>query len=132
MQTLLVFSDILCIQEHFLLDCKDKKSSNTNLLRKKFDNEHDMYILPATKSSSQISRGRGKGGLATVWKKGLTKYVSRIETSSFRVQGTKFSFPSGPIVVVNVYFPCDPQNDYFDDTELISLLEEIKSVKNIV
>ena len=64
--SLLAFSDILCIQEHFLQDCNDKKVSNTNILRKKFDNEFDMFIVPAVKSCSQISRGRGAGGLATI------------------------------------------------------------------
>ena len=77
---LLIFSDILCLQEHFLQDCKDKKVSNTNILRERYDNQPEMYIVPAVKSNSQISRGRGSGGLATIWKRTLTKYVSRVES----------------------------------------------------
>ena len=43
MQKLLCMNDILCIQEHFLLDCKDKKHSNTDKIREKFNDECDMY-----------------------------------------------------------------------------------------
>ena len=58
---LLLFSDILCIQEHFLQDSKDKKYSNTNKLRNKFSNEHDMFIVPAYKETDQVTKGRGRG-----------------------------------------------------------------------
>ena len=107
MRTLLLFSDILCIQEHFLQDCKDKKASNTNILRNKFD-DHDMYIVPAVKSKSQISRGRGTGGLATLWKRSLTKYVTKVECKNSRLQATKFDLPEGSILIFNAYFPLRP------------------------
>ena len=71
---LLLFSDIVCIQEHFLLDSKDKQYSNTDKLKAKFGHNHDMYIVPAVKEYSQISKGCGSGGLATIWKKSLTKF----------------------------------------------------------
>ena len=127
-ENLLLFSDILCIQEHFLLDSKDRKNSNTNKIRNKFGSDNDMFIVPAEKNLSQVSRGRGSGGLVTIWDKSLTKYVSKINSSNYRLQATKFSFPSGPILILNGYFPCDPRVDNFDDTELLTLLAEIKSV----
>ena len=67
--TILLFSDILCIQEHFLLDSQDKKYSNTNKIRNKFGKDFDMFIVPAVKDNSQVTKGRGKGGLATLWTK---------------------------------------------------------------
>ena len=124
-ETLLLFSNILCIQEHFLQDCGDKKYSNTNRLRKQYSN-HDMYITPAYKPDNRVCRGRGKGGLATIWEKSLTKYVSKIKCKNFRLQGTKFSFPNGALVVINTYFPCDPRTNNFDDAELLNVLEEIQ------
>ena len=48
--------------------------------------------------------------------------------SSFRLQATKFSLPSSSLLVLNTYFPCDPRNENFDETEVISLLEEINQV----
>ena len=60
-ETLSLFSDIVCIQEHFLLDAGDKKHSNTDKIRKKFSNNFDMYIVPAFKSNNNVKRGRGSG-----------------------------------------------------------------------
>ena len=75
-KVLLSFSEILLIQEHFLLDANDKKHSNTDILRSCFGPSFDMFITPAFKDTSQVSRGRGKGGLVTVWRQELSKYVS--------------------------------------------------------
>ena len=93
-----------------------------------YESNYDMYIVPAVKCSKQISRGRGKGGLATLWRKSLTKYVSQEKCDNFRIHATKFSFPSGPILIINAYFPCDPQKNSFDNTELITLLSDIRNV----
>ena len=82
METLLLFTDILCIQEHFVLDAQDRKYINTNKLRKKFTN-CDMFIVPAHKNSNQVSKGRGKGGLVTMWSKKMTKYVSKIKCDNY-------------------------------------------------
>ena len=70
--TLLSFSDLLCIQEHFLLDSKSRKSRNSDKVKSEFGALHDMFIVPAVKSTDYVSRGRGKGGLAIIWKKSLT------------------------------------------------------------
>ena len=108
LKSLLIFSDICCVQEHFILDCKDKKRSNTDIIRKCFGASHDMFITPAVKSSDSVSRGRGSGGLVTMWQKGLTKYVNKVSCSNFRIQGIHVSFWN--LLVVNFYFPFDPQN----------------------
>ena len=128
--TISLFSNILCLQEHFLLDGKDKKHSNTNKLRKICGDRYDMFIVPAFKDISQVSKGRGIGGLATLWDKCLRKYVSQIKCSSTRLQATKFDFPSGSLLILNTYFPCDPRTINFNEDELLKLLAEIKMVMN--
>ena len=125
--TLLLYSNILCLQEHFLQDSGDKKHSNTNKLRKSFPH-HDMFITPAYKETNRVCRGRAKGGLATIWHPSLTKYVSKIKCENFRLQGTKFSFPSGSLLIVNSYFPCDPRKEDFDDHELLALLADLNNL----
>ena len=85
-----------------------------------------MFIVPAAKDNNQVSKGRAKGGLVTLWKKTLTKYVSRVKSDNVRRQATKFSFPSGSVLVVNAYFPCDPRSENFDETEIVNLLAELK------
>ena len=126
LKTLLLFSDVLCVQEHFLLDHKDKKHSNTKKLVNILGSSHDMYIVPACKSNKQVTRGQG--GLVTLWRKGLTKYVTKVDCSNFRLRATKFSFESSQLLVVNAYLPCDPRVDNFDDTELVNLLADLKNV----
>ena len=64
-----------------------------------------------------------------MWHPRLTKYVSNVPCNNFRLQATKFSFPAGPLLVVNCYFPCDPQNDRFDDSELIEILSQINTIR---
>ena len=127
-RTLLLFSDILCVQEHFLLDSRSKNYSNVDKLKKDLGEKHDMFIVPAHKDPNQVSKGRGKGGLVTLWNKSLTKYVSKISSTNFRIQGTKFSFPEAHLLVINAYFPCDPRVCNYDETEILSLLSDIRSL----
>jgi len=127
-KTLLLFSDILCVQEHFLLDSGDRKHSNTNKLKQYFSDNHDMYIKPAFKSNNCLSKGRGSGGLVILWKKSLTKYVSNIKSENYRVQATHFKFPEAELLIFNLYFMVDPQTNNFNDYELLSLLAEIERI----
>ena len=87
-----------------------------------------MFIVPAHKDNLQVSKGRGKGGLATLWDKSLTKYGSLVKCLSFRIEATKFSFPCGTFLLINAYFPCDPQTANINDTELLILLADIKNI----
>ena len=66
--------------------------------------------------------------LVTLWRKGLTKYATKIDSNNFRILATKFTFSSGNLLVVNSYFPCDPRVEKFDEEELITLLADIKTV----
>ena len=119
METLLLFSDIVMCQEHFLLG-GDKKHKNTDKLIKAFGNKCDMYIVPAIKDNNQVKRGRGSGGLVTMWDKKLTRYVSKVPCDNYRLQFTKFSFPSGSLLLINLYNNCDPGHG-FDDNALEQL-----------
>ena len=96
-------------------------------MRKAVSSRYDMFIVPAYKENNIVSKGRGKGGLATLWDKSLTKYVSLVKCSSFRLQATKFSFPCGDLLLINTYFPCDPQQANFNENELLSVLTEMKT-----
>ena len=123
-----LFSDILCIQEHFLLDSGDRKHSNTNKLKQYFGGTHDMIIKPAYKDNTFISKGRGSGGLVIMWKKYLTKYITNIKSENYRIQAVKVNFPEAEIVLVNLYFMVDTQNNNDDDNELLNLLAELMRI----
>ena len=62
-----------------------------------------------------------------MWRKELTKYVSKIETNNTRIQATKFSLESANFLIINSYFMCDPRTN-FDDSELQTLLGEIRRI----
>ena len=53
--------------------------------------------------------------------KKITKFVSQVKCSNFRIQATKFSLPDNPLLIINTYFPCDPRTDNFDDEELMTI-----------
>ena len=63
-----------------------------------------------------------------MWKKGLTKYVSKIKCDIFRIQATKFNFLNVESLVLNLYFLVDSQNNNMNDLELLSLLGEIDRI----
>ena len=37
------------------------------------------------------------------------------------------AIPGGSLLLLNTYFPCDPRNNNFDDTELVGLLGDIEN-----
>ena len=63
-----------------------------------------------------------------MWKKALTKYVSKVPCSNFLLQTTKFTFPSSSVLIINAYFPCDPQVDKFNDSELLAVLADTQTL----
>ena len=87
-----------------------------------------MIIKPAYKDNTFISKGRGSGGLVIMWKKYLTKYVTNITSENFRIQAVKVNFPEAEIVLVNLYFMVDTQNNNDDDNELLNLLAELTRI----
>ena len=89
-----------------------------------------MFITPAFKADNKVCRGRAKGGLATLWHPSLTKYVSKVKCSNFRLLGKKNSFSSGNLLVINTYFPCDPRKDDFDNSELLGILADTTNLIN--
>ena len=88
----------------------------------KFNNLYDLYIVPTVKDLTQVARGRGSGGLATIWKKSSTKYMSAVSSPN---QATMFRFPECPILIINAYFPCDVKSSQYDLEELFNLLSDV-------
>jgi len=131
LQTLQLFSDIICVQETFLLDSCDKKHSNYQKLKQYFGNSHDMYIVPAYKNSDKVMKGWGSGGLVLMWNKRLTKYVTNVKCDNYRLQAAKFNFPESEFLLINAYFMVDPQNNNFNDNELLAVLAEIERIINV-
>ena len=64
---LLLFSDVLCGQEHFQLkNCKYRIANS-------IDDSFDLFFKPAVKSDLILTKGRPKGGLFIAWRKSQVK-----------------------------------------------------------
>ena len=82
-------------------------------------------VVPAVKTGENVTRGRGsgKGGLFTMGRKGLCKYVSKIESRHFCLQAPKFPFPTSNLLIIKSYFMYDPGGN-FKENELLQLLAD--------
>ena len=108
--------DILIVQEHMHL------RQNVFKIRREIKN-YESFFLPAIKTSNKICAGRPSGGLCIFWKSSLNNVVNIIKhPNSSRVQGIEV----GQNLVINTYFPVDPQGANFDDFELLKCLEDIR------
>ena len=51
-----------------------------------------------------------------------------MKSTNSRLQAMKFQFPANSLLVINVYFPCDPRSNNYDDTEIFNILSELNIV----
>ena len=109
--------DIFVLQEHMHL------KANVYKIEKEFNN-FESFLLPATKKNTTLCSGRPSGGLGIFWKKSLHNVVKIIKhPDSHRVQAIEFC---NKYVIINTYFPTDPQVVNFDDLELLKSIQDIK------
>ena len=109
------------LQEHF----KTVKSTE-QWFQNQFTNFH-TYVVPAYRLPGMDS-GRGRGGLAQLALRSTAVARARVATRSPRLQAQLLTFPTCTVLWVNGYMPCDPQLNFFDDTELLTTLEEVESL----
>ena len=113
---------ICAIQEHMQLE------GNLCRIASKF-NSYETFSIPAFKNNEVIHQGRPSGGLSLIYSRKIMKYVEHITApNSYRVQGIKIKLPQQTFVFINTYFPTDPRNENFDDSELIETLEDINFI----
>ena len=94
-------------------------------------NNYISFSIPAHKRRDIISRARPSGGLSFLIKKGLEHYVNHIIVpNSNRVHALTIKLPNANLVIINCYFPTDPQCNNFDEGNLFETLEDIRFVLN--
>ena len=113
--------DCLFLQEHMHLRANIFKVQKELL-------DFESFLIPAVKSSNTVCSGRPSGGLAIFWKKHLNSSIKIIKhADSVRVQGIELF---GNVIIINTYFPTDPQRNNFDDFELLKCISDIKWFKS--
>ena len=109
--------DIFVLQEHMHL------RQNVYKIQNELD-KFESFIIPASKSNNFISSGRPSGGLGFFWKKSLNSRIKIIKhPDSLRVQAIELC---DNYLLINTYFPTDPQVMNFDDFQLLKCIEDIK------
>ena len=94
--------------------------------------DYCAFSIPASKKSNIISKGRPAGGLAIIYEKRLEQFVTEIIVpGSNRVQAIHFKQNESVFVLINVYFPTDPQNNNFCDSELLNAIQDIHFIFNL-
>ena len=85
--------DVLCLQEHFLIEC------NKELLE--FPDSHVLYFSPAKRL---LSHGRPSGGIATLVRKAIPSVL--VETSANHI-----AIQIANLTVINTYLPTDYKSE---------------------
>ena len=89
---------------------------------------YQLFIKPAVINGHD--RGRAKNGMFVAVPESVKNQVEDISPDFYRVQVLKVTFRTSTCVIVNSYFPCDPQARGNEDPELLVTLTTIQSVLN--
>ena len=109
--------DIFFLQEHMHL------KANLYKITKHFP-DFESFLLPATKKNNAVYSGRPSGGIGIFWIKSMNNSVRIIKhPDSSRVQGIELL---NKFIIINTYFPTDPNVVNFDDLELLKCIQDIK------
>ena len=78
--------------------------------------------------TSDHDKGRAKNGIIIAVPNSVKNQVEDISSDFYRVQVLRIQFKIPSCVLVNSYFPCDPQAPRREEPELLETLNSIKSV----
>ena len=109
--------DFLLLQELWLYDYE------SDIITKELSDS--SYIAKSHMVSDKLREGRPFGGIAIVWKRSPSYFVTSIDTVSDRICACKLESQNSSILLINVYMPTNNanNNDLFTEIlyEIISL-----------
>ena len=112
---------ILCNQENFIL------RDNSYKLRQAFP-DHLLLINPAVKKD--LTQGRPSNGMFIALPSNIKDNVTDVSPGFWRIQAVKIQFKTSSTLLINSYFPTDPQRPGADAAELMETLGCIKHLVN--
>ena len=117
MKGILQVTDILLIQEHWLLDSRFSSLE---------DNISDVHVHGMSGMlESDIQSGRPFGGVAIIWKKNIKCKITPISLSSRRMCAIILTVNNFDNILFNVYMPCDTMYDQNNQSQYNEVLQEI-------
>ena len=109
----------LCNQENFLL--KD----NSYKIKQAIP-DFQLVINPAIKKD--LNHGRPSNGMFIAFPDSIKNQVTDVSPGFWRLQAVKIKFMSSNLLLINSYFPTDPQRNNADNAELLETLGHIKQI----
>ena len=73
-------------------------------------------------------KGRPMGGLAQLQSSCIQTHSQRIVCENPRIQAQRLKFKNISLLWINTYFPTDPQQEHFDDTDLRKVISDIETI----
>jgi len=129
MKDLLAKCDLLCVQEHWLLQ-KD-------LHKMDYDDRNVLVLGVSGVDSSALRQGRPFGGCAILYKSSWNCFFSAVACNNNRLCACVLMLPSRvKCMIINVCMPCDDANnatiyhDVLNDAE--SLIESYPENDNVI
>ena len=83
-------------------------------------------INPAVQN--HLNTGRPSNGMFIAFPDCIKNNVEDVSPGFWRVQAARISFKSSVILLINSYFPVDPQRDNQDESDLLETLGHVKKV----
>jgi endonuclease/exonuclease/phosphatase family metal-dependent hydrolase len=112
-------ADILLIQEHW------QHENQLDIFEKKIDGVCSHGVSGMANNTLLV--GRPFGGCAILWKQSLICPISPVSCKSKRMCATKITIDSKPMLIVNLYMPCDINNVQYSE-EYKSILYEVSEL----
>ena len=110
---------LLCNQENFIL------RSNSYKIRNALPGYYPV-IKPAVNPS--LENGRAKNGMFIAVPEKLKNVITDVSPESWRLQALILNINSTKILLINSYFPVDPQINNYDESELSETLSYVRQV----
>ena len=110
---------ILCNQENFML------RENAYKLKQALP-DYQLLINPAIKKD--LTSGRPSNGMFIAFPNNIKNHVTDVSPGFWRVQAVKIGFKASSVLLINSYFPTDPQRAGADHSELLETLTFIKQI----
>ena len=85
-------------------------------------------VVSSPMNENITNLGRGKGGVAIIWKNNIKCKIENVSCSSKRLCAIKIILDDFKFILFNVYMPTDPGNGNYDITEYKDVLQEISVI----
>ena len=123
LQKLCQENDIVCLQEHWLWDFEKDWFKNEFMDFESFVRCHD-----SNDNISNFNVPRGRAGIAILWNKKFSDFVSRLDAGNERVMAVEINGNS-KLCIINVYLPTNKSDSEYGYMECLDVVHDIIEIQ---